>query len=111
MRSILASYIDEKFLHVNISKCMLLPFLHTCLRYDYLGEVNKSLQKTLLNPFLSTFSEALVSSLAVQDSHNSDTGLKTQVDTNDSRQGGDWFKSSLKTSRTKSCRVFLGGLM
>jgi len=44
-----------------------------------IGEVNKSLQKTLLNPFLSTFAEALVAALAVQDSHASDTGLKTQV--------------------------------
>jgi len=44
-----------------------------------IGETNKSLQKTLLNPFLSTFSEALVSALSLPDSHTSDTGLKTEV--------------------------------
>lgn len=44
-----------------------------------LGEVNKGLQKSLLNPVLSTFSEALVASLSVQDSQTSDSGLKTEV--------------------------------
>jgi hypothetical protein len=42
--------------------------------------VNKSLQKSLLNPVLTTFSEALVAALLVpDDSHSSDAGLKTQV--------------------------------
>ena len=42
--------------------------------------MNKSLQKTLLNPVLTTFSEALVAALSVPDnSHTSDAGLKTQV--------------------------------
>jgi hypothetical protein len=46
----------------------------------YVGEVNKSLQKSLLNPVLTTFSEALVAALSIPDSsHASDTGLKTQV--------------------------------
>ena len=44
-----------------------------------LGEVNKGLQKSLLNPVLSTFSEALVASLSVPDSQTSDSGLKTEV--------------------------------
>lgn len=45
-----------------------------------IGEVNKSLQKSLLNPVLTTFSEALVAALSVPDtSHTSDAGLKTQV--------------------------------
>jgi len=44
-----------------------------------MGELNKSLQKSLLNPVLSTFSEALVASLCVQDSHTSDAGLRTEV--------------------------------
>ena len=47
------------------------------------GEVNRSLQKSLLNPVLSTFSEALVASLSVPDSHTSDAGLKTEVDPTD----------------------------
>merc|ERR1719206_65565 len=38
-----------------------------------------SLQKSLLNPVLSTFSEALVASLCVPDSHTSDAGLRTEV--------------------------------
>ena len=42
-------------------------------------QVNKSLQKSLLNPVLSTFSEALVASLCVPDSHTSDAGLRTEV--------------------------------
>jgi hypothetical protein len=38
------------------------------------------LQKSLLNPVLTTFSEALVAALSVPDSsHASDAGLKTQV--------------------------------
>ena len=41
--------------------------------------MNKSLQKSLLNPVLSTFSEALVASLCVPDSHTSDAGLRTEV--------------------------------
>ena len=44
-----------------------------------MGEVNKSLQKSLLNPVLTTFSEALVAAIAVPDSHTSDAGLKTEV--------------------------------
>ena len=44
-----------------------------------MGEVNKSLQKSLLNPVLVTFSEALVAAIAVPDSHTSDAGLKTEV--------------------------------
>ena len=44
-----------------------------------MGEVNKSLQKSLLNPVLTTFSEALVASLSVPDGHTSDAGLKTEV--------------------------------
>ena len=48
-------------------------------------QVNKSLQKSLLNPVLSTFSEALVASLCVPDSHTSDAGLRTEV---------SWFKRS-----------------
>lgn len=44
-----------------------------------MGEVNKSLQKSLLNPVLTTFSEALVSALSVQDSATSDPGLRTEV--------------------------------
>ena len=42
-------------------------------------QVNKSLQKSLLNPVLSTFSEALVASLCVPDSQTSDAGLRTEV--------------------------------
>jgi hypothetical protein len=39
-----------------------------------------SLQKSLLNPVLTTFSEALVAALSIPDSsHASDSGLKTQV--------------------------------
>jgi hypothetical protein len=46
----------------------------------YVGEVNKSLQKSQLNPMLITFSEALVAALSVPDSsHSLDAGLKTQV--------------------------------
>ena len=42
--------------------------------------MNKGLQKSLLNPVLTTFSEALVAALAVPDnSHASDAGLKAQV--------------------------------
>jgi hypothetical protein len=50
-------------------------------RYDtYVGEVNKTLQKSLLNPVLSTFSEALMTALSIPDSsHASDARLKTQV--------------------------------
>ena len=44
-----------------------------------ISQVNKSLQKSLLNPVLSTFSEALVASLCVPDSHTSDAGLRTEV--------------------------------
>ena len=44
-----------------------------------MGEVNKSLQKSLLNPVLKTFSEALVAAIAAPDSHTSDPGLKTEV--------------------------------
>lgn len=44
-----------------------------------MGEVNKSLQKSLLNPVLTTFSEALVAALCVPDSHTSDAGLRTEV--------------------------------
>ena len=44
-----------------------------------MGEVNKSLQKSLLNPVLTTFSEALVAAIAAPDSHTSDAGLKTEV--------------------------------
>ena len=44
-----------------------------------MGEVNKSLQKSLLNPVLATFSEALVAAIAAPDSHTSDAGLKTEV--------------------------------
>jgi len=44
-----------------------------------IGEVNKGLQKSLLSPVLTTFSEALVASLSVPDSHTSDPGLKTEV--------------------------------
>merc|ERR1719150_3526264 len=44
-----------------------------------MGEVNKSLQKSLLNPVLKTFSEALVAAIAAPDSHTSDAGLKTEV--------------------------------
>jgi len=43
------------------------------------GETNKAMQKTLLNPFLPTFTEALVASLTVPDSHTTDVGLKTEV--------------------------------
>ncbi len=50
------------------------------LLFQCSGEVNKSLQKSLLNPVLTTFSEALVAALLVpDDSHSSDAGLKTQV--------------------------------
>ncbi len=46
----------------------------------YVAEVNKSMQKSLLNPMLITFSEALVVALSISDSsHASDAGLKTQV--------------------------------
>jgi hypothetical protein len=46
----------------------------------YVGEVNKSLHKSLLNPVLTIFSEALVAALSIPDSsHASDAGLKTQV--------------------------------
>ncbi len=49
-------------------------------RYCTYIEVNKSLQKSLLNLVLTTFSEALVAALSVPDSsHASDAGLKTQV--------------------------------
>jgi len=44
-----------------------------------MGEVNKSLQKSLLNPVLTTFSEALVAALSVPDSQTSDPGLRTEV--------------------------------
>jgi hypothetical protein len=44
-----------------------------------IGEINKGLQKSLLNPVLTTFSEALVAALTVPDSHSSDPGLKTEV--------------------------------
>jgi len=44
-----------------------------------IGKGNKALQKKLLNPVLPTFSEALVTSLTVPDSHTSDAGLKTEV--------------------------------
>jgi hypothetical protein len=46
----------------------------------YVGEVNNSLQKSQLNPVLTTFSEALVAALSIPNSsHASDAGLKTQV--------------------------------
>ncbi len=46
----------------------------------YVGKVNKSLQKSLLNPVLTAFSEALVAALSIPcSSHASDAGLKTQV--------------------------------
>jgi len=45
-----------------------------------IGEVNKSLSKTLLAPILPTFTEALVSALSLPDhSHASDAGLKTEI--------------------------------
>ncbi len=44
----------------------------------YVGEVNKSLQKSQLNPMLTTFSEALEAALSTPDSsHASDARLKT----------------------------------
>ena len=46
---------------------------------NWILQVNKSLQKSLLNPVLSTFSEALVASLCVPDSQTSDAGLRTEV--------------------------------
>ncbi len=46
----------------------------------YVGEVNKSLQKSLLNHVLITFSEALVAARFIPDSFRApDAGLKTQV--------------------------------
>jgi hypothetical protein len=54
--------------------------LITVRTVPFVGEVNKSLQKSLLNPVLTTFSEALVAALSIPDSsHASDAGLKTQV--------------------------------
>lgn len=45
-----------------------------------IGEVNPSLCKSLLGPVLPTFTEALVAALNVPpESHDSDTGLKTEV--------------------------------
>ena len=45
-----------------------------------IGEINKSLSKTLLAPILPTFTEALVLGLALpDDSHASDAGLKTEI--------------------------------
>ena len=41
-----------------------------------IGEINKGLQKSLLNPVLTTFSEALVAALTVPDSHSSDPGVE-----------------------------------
>jgi hypothetical protein len=46
----------------------------------YVGEVNKSVQNSLLNPILITFSEVLEGALSISNSsHASDAGLKTQV--------------------------------
>jgi hypothetical protein len=60
--------------------------------------VNKSLQKSLLNPVLTTFSEALVASLSVpDDSHTSDAGLKTQV--RDPVQLQQTFLSAINTKQ------------
>ncbi len=51
-----------------------------CRYCTYVGEVYKSLQKSLLNPVLTTFSEALVTALSVHvSSHASGAGLKTHV--------------------------------
>lgn len=44
-----------------------------------IGEMNKGLQKSLLNPVLTTFSEALVAALSVPYSHTSDPGIKIEV--------------------------------
>lgn len=45
-----------------------------------MGEINKSLSKSLLQPILPTFTEALVVSLKIPDeSHLTDAGLKTEV--------------------------------
>jgi hypothetical protein len=45
-----------------------------------IGELNRGVTKSLLNPVLPTFTEALVSSLNLpDDSHLSDVGLKTEV--------------------------------
>jgi hypothetical protein len=44
------------------------------------GELNRGLTKSILNPVLPAFTEALVSSLSLpDDSHLSDVGLKTEV--------------------------------
>ncbi len=44
----------------------------------YVGEVNKSVQTSLLNPLLITFSEVLEGALSVSNSsHASDAGLDT----------------------------------
>ena len=45
-----------------------------------MGELNRGVTKSLLQPVLPTFTEALVSSLNLpDDSHLSDVGLKTEV--------------------------------
>ena len=45
-----------------------------------IGEMNRGITKSLLQPVLPTFTEALVSSLSLpDDSHLSDVGLKTEV--------------------------------
>jgi hypothetical protein len=45
-----------------------------------MGEMNRGVTKSLLQPVLPTFTEALVSSLSLpDDSHLSDVGLKTEV--------------------------------
>ncbi|XP_023322142.1 importin-9 [Eurytemora carolleeae] len=88
-----------------------------------IGEVNKGLQKSLLNPVLSTFSEALVASLSVPDSQTSDSGLKTEVlkaltvlIKNVPKQMSDWLPqilppvwSTLTTSAEKYVREVVNG--
>jgi hypothetical protein len=77
----------------------------------FVGEVNKSLQKSLLNPVLTTFSEALVAALSIPDSsHASDAGLKTQVTYLCRRVNKSLQKSLLKTVLTTFPEVLEGAL-
>lgn len=76
--------------------------------------MNKSLAKSLLNPVLTTFSEALVSALAVPDSATSDPGLRTEVlkaltvlVKNVPKQMATWLPQVLSTSVWKCTQALL----
>jgi hypothetical protein len=73
--------------------------------------VNKSLQKSLLNPVLTTFSEALVAALSIPDSsHASDAGLKTLVTYLFRRMNKSLQKSLLNTVLTTFWEALMAAL-